>query len=390
MRPDFLKKIIISYICIILQNYYYFLKRTICLFLSLMFVLLAHGQDGLRIRTVVIDPGHGGKDPGAVSKDRKTYEKNITLDIASKLAASIREEYPDIKVVMTRSGDTFPELQQRATIANNANADLFISIHINAAANTSASGFSVHVLGQSSNRNRDLYAFNMEICKRENSVIQLEEDFSQNYQGFDPSDPASYIFMSLMQNSNLERSIQFAETIDESLRNGPILKDRGVSQDPFLVLWMTSMPSVLVELGFISNSSDLEVLRNTSKRSDLAKRLFNAFKSYKEAYEVKTERAAVTSAPAADKPEAKPETAGNSHKVEYGVQIIVSSRTLDRNDGIFLGYEPKVYKVGGFNKYIVSVSGNLDEVKKNFSEIKKKNKDCFIVKIEDESRISAY
>lgn len=359
------------------------MKRTICLLLSLLLVLLAHGQDGLRIKTVVIDPGHGGKDPGAVSKDRKVYEKNITLDIATKLATRIREEYPDIKVVMTRSSDTFPELQQRATIANNANADLFISIHINAAASTSASGFSVHVLGQSSNKNRDLYAFNMEICKRENSVIQLEEDFSQNYQGFDPSDPASYIFMSLMQNSNLERSIQFAENIDKCLRNGPISKDRGVSQDPFLVLWMTSMPSVLVELGFISNSSDLEVLKNASKRTDLATRLFNAFKSYKEAYEIKTEQVAV-------KPEPKPETAGKSHKLEYGVQVIVSSKKLDRKNDVFLGYEPKVFMVGNFNKYIISISGNLDEVKKNFSEIKKKNKDAFIVKIEDESKISAY
>lgn len=357
------------------------MKRTICLLLSLLAVFLAYGQDGLAIKTVVIDPGHGGKDPGAVSRDKKIYEKNITLDIATKLATRIREAYPDVKVVMTRTGDSFPELQQRATIANNANADLFISIHVNAASSTSASGFSVHVLGQSSQKDRDLYAFNMEICKRENSVIQLEDDFSRNYQGFDPSDPASYIFMSLMQNSNLERSIQFAETIDNCLKNGPISKDRGVSQDPFLVLWMTSMPSVLVELGFISNSSDLEILRNSSRRTDIAARLFNAFKSYKETYEVKTD---------SPKPETLSVKAETGHKVEYGVQVIVSSRTLDRNNDVFLGYEPKVYKVGNFNKYVIAVSDNPEEVQKRFSEIKNKNKDAFIVKIEDESRISAY
>lgn len=382
------------------------MKRTICLLLSLFVVLLANGQEGLRLKTVVIDPGHGGKDPGAVSKDRKSYEKNLTLDIATKLAASIREEYPDINVIMTRTGDTFPELQQRATIANNADADLFISIHINAAANTSASGFSVHVLGQSSNKDRDLYAFNMDICKRENSVIQLEDDFSENYQGFDPSDPASYIFMSLMQNSNLERSIQFAETIDRNLKNGPIAKDRGVSQNPFLVLWMTSMPSVLVELGFISNAGDLEALRNNSKRADLASRLFKAFKSYKEACEgkpspAKQEAAAAPAVPAAEKPSVQPvpepgpqktEVPGepSEGKVEYGVQVIVSSKILDKGNSIFLGYEPKMYKVGNFNKYVIAVSENLEEVKKNFSEIKKKNKDSFIVRIEDESRISAY
>ena len=360
------------------------MKRTICILLCLLACLAASGQAGYGVRTVVIDPGHGGKDPGAISKDRKTYEKSLTLDIATKLATKIQNAYPDVKVVMTRNSDTFPELEERARIANDANADLFISLHINAAASTSASGFSVHVLGQSSNKDRDLYAFNMDICKRENSVIMLEEDYSEKYQGFDPSDPASYIFMQLMQNSNLERSIQFAEDVDRSLRGGPVSRDRGVSQNPFLVLWMTSMPAVLVELGFISNSSDLAALRDSKNRENIAGRLFNAFKTYKESLE-----------PQQPQPQPQQEQPAPVKEVQtgstlYGIQVIASSKVLDRSNPVFQGYEPKMVTVGKLNKYAIAVSPEISEVKKVFPEIKKKNPDCFIVVIEDDSKIFAY
>lgn len=261
------------------------MKRTICILLSLLLGLVCAAQTGLKLKTVVIDPGHGGKDPGAVASDKKTYEKTFTLDISKKLAQRIRTEFPDVKVVMTREGDTFPQLEQRAKIANNANADLFISIHINSAKSTSANGFSVHVLGQSSQKDKDLYAANMEICQRENSVINLEEGHEERYAGFDPSDPASYIFMQLMQNSNLESSIRLAEYVDRELRGCGITRDRGVSQNPFLVLWMTSMPSILVEMGFLSNKEDLAALKKDATRTDMADRLFKAFVSYKEEYE---------------------------------------------------------------------------------------------------------
>ena len=157
---------------------------------------------------MVIDAGHGGKDPGAVSSDKKTYEKSIVLDIAQNLSERIRKAYPDVKVVMTRSSDKYVTLNDRAEIANKADADLFISIHINASAKNSPNGYSVHILGQSSDTNKDLFAYNMDVCRRENSVITLEDDYTTKYQGFDPSDPESFIFMTLMQNSYLEHEIR--------------------------------------------------------------------------------------------------------------------------------------------------------------------------------------
>ena len=188
----------------------------------------------LKLTTVVIDPGHGGHDAGCISKDRKTYEKNLTLDISQRLARKIREAYPDVKVILTRNEDRYVTLSGRADIANNAGADLFISIHINAQEKgTSANGYSIHCLGQSANEGNDLFSKNLELCKRENSVILLEDDYQTKYQGFDPSDPQSYIFFSLMQNAHLEHSLLFAEDVAQAMKGGPIVRSRGVSQDPF-------------------------------------------------------------------------------------------------------------------------------------------------------------
>ncbi len=254
------------------------------------------------LHTVVIDAGHGGKDPGAVSSDKKTYEKTFALDIALNLADRIKKEYPDVNVILTREDDRFVELNRRAEIANKADADLFISLHINAAGNKTANGYSVHVLGQSSKKNRDLFAANMEICKRENSVVTLyEDDYSTNYAGFDPADPESFIFMQMMQNSHLEQSIQFAQIISQKLKASPLRTNGGISQNPFLVLWKTAMPAVLVEMGYISNSDDLWTLRQTPNREKIADCLFDAFKSYKLQYDssvnIKRSAAAVEQAP---------------------------------------------------------------------------------------------
>ena len=225
----------------------------------------------LRLNTVVLDPGHGGKDAGCVSKDGKTYEKNLTLSIAKLLGQKIKEEYPDVKVYYTRLTDRYITLNERADIANRNHADLFISIHINANTSSSPSGFSAHIFGRSSGKDSDLFRGNMELCRRENSVILLEDDYSTNYQGFDPEDPESFIFFNLMQNAFYEQSLLFAGDVIQSLSGGPIVKNRGVSQDPFFVLWKTSMPSVLLELGFISNSADLKVLTSEKGRSQIRK-----------------------------------------------------------------------------------------------------------------------
>ena len=349
-----------------------------------MLGLLSVRGEELKLRTVVIDAGHGGKDAGAVSKDKKTYEKTFTLSIATLLADKIKAEYPDVKVVMTRSTDKFIELRDRASIANKAGGQLFISIHINSAYSTSPNGYSVHILGQSSNKNRDLFAYNMDVVKRENSVILLEDDYSTKYQGFDPSDEQSYIFMSLMQNAHLEQSLLVASIISEKLKGGPIRADRGIWQNPFYVLWKTAMPAVLVELGFISNSTDLSILKQEAKRKDLADRLFEAFKEYKNLYDSSLEIHKEDAAPSAEpapaavqevKAEAKTDT------VRYGTQIFASSRNIDPADPSFMGYAPVVINIGSLNKYIIGLSESEEEARKANAIIKAKYPGSFMVKI---------
>lgn len=254
-----------------------FLKHAICIILTALSFFYGAAQD-IRFRTLVIDPGHGGKDPGAISADKRTREKDVNLEIALLLEKMIKEELPDINVILTRRTDVFVALGDRAAIANKANADLFMSLHVNSCPRSTPHGFSVHVLGQSTVKDRDLFAFNRDICRRENSVIYMEDDYSTRYEGFDPSDEESFIFMLLMQNSHLEQSIGYAAAIDRKLKeNGPFSYDRGLSQDPFFVLWKTSMPSVLIEMGFISNPGDLAVLRDPKKKEQIAACLFSAF-----------------------------------------------------------------------------------------------------------------
>ena len=372
------------------------MKRTIAITLALLLSAALYAADGLRLSTVVIDAGHGGKDPGAVSGDRKTYEKTLTLDIAKKLSEKIKAAYPDVKVILTRSDDRFVTLGDRADKANKAGASLFMSIHINAATSTSPHGYSVHILGQSSKKNTDLYALNMDMVKRENSVILLEDDYSTRYEGFDPSDPESYIFMLLRQNSNLEQSLRFAQSVTDNLKGGPITYDRGIHQDPFYVLWRTAMPSVLVELGFISNAGDLAVLRKDDSRTDLAECLFKAFSEYKTLYDRSIDASApdTPSVSSAEKTPVKDESAAKSEEtastkddggVQYAVQVLVSKKKLSATDPVFLGYTAKIIQAGTVYKYFISLSDSPDTVKKNISSIRKKFPDCFAVKISGET-----
>jgi len=349
---------------------------------------MADAADGLVLKTVVIDPGHGGKDPGAVSKDKKTYEKTIVLDISRKLADKIRAAYPGVKVVLTRNSDEFVSLDGRAAIANGANADLFISIHINSASSSSPNGYSMHLLGQSSNKDRDLFAYNMDVCKKENSVISLEDDVTK-YEDFDPDDPESLIFAMLMQSAFLEQSLKFAQIAGGAMSSGPIQIDRGVWQNPFYVLWKTSMPAVLMELGFISNSTDLNVLRDDRKREEIASRLFNAFRNYKTSYD--GQAPAASTSPSASTPAEPPvagpgpsvknEPAPSAPSVEYGVQIFAVSRSLSPKAKEFLGYEPRVFNAGIINRYVIGVGTDLKDVQKKYADIRKKYPESFIVKI---------
>ncbi|MBO4610641.1 MAG: N-acetylmuramoyl-L-alanine amidase [Bacteroidales bacterium] len=364
------------------------MRRILTSFIFLLAISLTGlAGDNLSLSTVVIDPGHGGKDPGAVSKDGNSYEKTFVLDIAKTLSEKIRAGYPDVKVIMTRSTDHFVTLNDRAEIANKAGANLFISIHINSSAGTAANGYSVHVLGQSHKEGTDLYKMNLAMVQRENSVILLDDDYNPATAGFNPADPESYIFMTMMQSAYLEQSIQFAEVIGEKLAGGPIKNSRGVSQDPFYVLWKTSMPAVLVELCFISNEDDLAVLKQEKSREELAECLYQAFKDYKTSYD---ESMTVTKpAPAAEKTPDNNIVIPDSDRgsVQYGVQIATLSRELPAGDSRLLGYKPLIKKSanGKLYRHVIAVCPTKEEAKAKMAEIAKKYPDCFLVKIEGDS-----
>lgn len=357
------------------------LKRAICIFLSLSLCVCAYADNSLRLRTVVIDPGHGGKDPGAVSRDKKNYEKTFVLDISKRLASKIEQSYPDVKVIMTRSTDRALTLDERAATANNADADLFISIHINSTTSSTPNGYSIHVLGQSSNKNRDLFAYNMDVCRKENSVVMLEDDYSTKYQEFDPSDPESFIFMQLMQSAYLQQSLLLAQIISDNLKGSPIKTGRGVWQDPFYVLWKTSMPAVLVELGFISNQQDLTQLKMEESREALSESLFKSFVEYKKQYdESLTISADSTKTTPAEIVAEKEKPADN---VMYGTQIFASSSILKENDSRFLGYKPTIIENGTIFKYIIGLSSDQSEAKETSKSIIKEYPAAFLVKIEN-------
>lgn len=343
-------------------------------------VSAAQGEKRPKLGTVVIDPGHGGKDAGCVSKDGRTYEKNLTLSIAKLLGQKIKSEYPDVKVYYTRLSDRYLTLNERADIANRNHADLFISIHINANNSVSPNGFSAHIFGRSSGKDSDLFKGNMELCRRENSVILLEDDYSTNYQGFDPDDPESFIFFNLMQNAYYEQSLLFAGDVIQSMEGGPITRNRGISQDPFFVLWKTSMPSVLLELGFISNSADLKVLKSEKGRDQIAGRLFNAFRKFKTKYDSSLDLSAQSLTKVEASPQASSTIAGMS---SYGIQIMAIGREVPLTDKSFNGYTPVVIKEGDIYKYIVCVSSSEKEVRSNLKSVSRKFPGAFVVKMEN-------
>jgi N-acetylmuramoyl-L-alanine amidase len=379
------------------------MKRLIRPVLTLAAALLAAsivperavGQDRLKLSTIVIDPGHGGHDPGCISADRKTQEKAIALDISKRLARKIGESLPGVKAILTRDSDKFVTLSGRADVANDIGADLFISIHVNAQAKgTTASGYSIHCLGQSSREGNDLLSKNLELCKRENSVILLEDDYQTRYQGFDPSDPQSYILFSLMQNAHLEHSLVFAEDVANAMKGGPIARNRGVSQDPFWVLWRTTMPAVLVEVGFITNANDLRALRSAEDRDKIADNLLKAIKTFKKRYDNSTSTAAAPE-PASEaktgrgegKPSAEPapERVTEASGTVYGVQVLATTKKMKAKDPFFKGYTPLEVRSGKLYKYILVPGEDLAAVRKKKKELDKKFPGCFLVSKEGET-----
>jgi len=293
---------------------------SILIFLCLTSFVFAGGSgQGAAVHTLVIDPGHGGMDPGAIGPGGH-HEADLALAVSLKFGEMVKNAFPDVKIIYTRTTDKFVSLADRADIANKAKADLFICIHLNSATNHEAYGTSTYVLGL--HRTDD----NLEIAKRENAVIELEGDKDKNYE-FDPNSPEGHIIMSMKQNAFLDQSIVIASKIEDELAILSKRKSRGVKQAGFWVLYKTAMPSLLAEIGFISNPQEEQYLSTADGQGNIAHSIFNAFSSYKNqiegkkdtpapvaAVEKKTEAKADTAAPKAD---SKPlPTAAASEKKE--------------------------------------------------------------------------
>lgn len=263
-----------------------YIKRQLFLFFLLsvpmfIFDIELCAQSGNKIRTVVIDAGHGGKDPGAVGKRSK--EKDITLKVALKTGEYIRQYCPDVNVIYTRSGDVAVPLLKRAQIANNKNADLFISIHCNATSSPTPCGVETFIMGEHRNNS------NLEVAKLENAAILHEDNADEDYSSFDINSPEAYIMLSFFQSEHKNASLDLAERIQNQLVKRVGRKDRGVQQAGFLVLYKTSMPSVLVEIGFLSNPEEEKYMSSDDGQTYIASAIFRAFRDYKNAYDKNNE-----------------------------------------------------------------------------------------------------
>ncbi|MDE5889863.1 MAG: N-acetylmuramoyl-L-alanine amidase, partial [Bacteroidales bacterium] len=278
---------------------------------------------------------------------------------------------------------------ERADIANRNKANLFVSIHINSVSQPSPNGFSVFILGKSNKKGTDMFSTNMDVCRRENSVILLEDDYSTKYQGFDPNDPESFIFFNLMQNAHFEQSLMFASKIDGKFAKGPFKGNRGIYQDAFYVLWKTTMPAVLVEAGFISNPEDLKVMNSEKGKEQIAQRLFDAFKEFKVEYDRSIDysgqgsaKAEQTQLPAGNAQVSQPGIA-EAGGTEYGVQVLLLSRRIHDGDKALKGYSAKVVQSGGMYRYIVGACSSEEQARASHRNIKKDFPDSFVVKVED-------
>ncbi|HJN63730.1 MAG TPA: N-acetylmuramoyl-L-alanine amidase [Flavobacteriales bacterium] len=259
------------------------LQRIIIVFLLITIVVFPSQSQNANngIKKIVIDPGHGGKDPGNLGTGRyKETEKHIALDISLLFGNYVKEAYPDIEIIYTRkTNDKFLELHERTQLANDNNADLFISIHCDAWTNPNAYGAGVYVMGMSKLK------ANMGIAIKENAVIYLEDDYKQNYEGFDPNTPESYIVFSLTQNTYLGQSLQIAEEVEQQFATRANRKSRGVKQAPFYVISRANMPSILIETGFLTNPKEEDYLNSNEGKTYIASAIFRAFRSYKESIE---------------------------------------------------------------------------------------------------------
>ena len=388
--------------------------------LLVAFLFLAAGMYAANKRfTLVIDAGHGGHDAGALGA--KSKEKNINLNVALAFGRYVERNMPDVRVIYTRTTDVFIPLHDRANIANKANADLFISVHTNALpAGKIARGFETYSLGM--HRAKD----NLDVAMRENSVISMEKGYQQTYQGFDPKSSESYIIFEFIQGKNMERSVEIARSIQNSVCQNANRPDKGVHQAGFLVLRETSMPSCLIELGFITTPDEENLLNDESRIDDIAKAIYEGFAKYKNKYDKRVtipyrsqasegndipsivpdsykrperkstpmRKQVVETAPArkqnVDTAPARKQTVAPVKKQTpasvksdapiFKVQILVSSRVLRKGDAHFKGEENyDSYQESGMVKYTIGASDNYNEIYQLRKSLLDKFPEAFII-----------
>lgn len=331
--------------------------------------------------TVVIDPGHGGRDPGALGSISK--EKDIALSVAKKLGEKININHSDVKVVYTRTTDKFVALDERPRIANRAKAHLFISIHANALdrRRRSPQGVETYILGL--HRSQD----NLEVAKRENSVIVYEDDYKTKYQGFDPKEPESYIIFEFMSNKFLEQSLNFASLTQNELINGAKRINRDVRQAGFLVLRETGMPSVLIELGYITNREEEKYMNSAQGQNELANSIYSAFTKYKTDYNKRNEHL-LSENSNSETNNSDLITEAVESDIEYKVQFMTAPRLYNSNARAFKGLAPvEYYKDGSVYKYVHGSSTNEKEILSLLNKVRAKFNDAFIVEFKNGQRI---
>lgn len=387
--------------------------KKITLLLALMCMLVVTAFAANKRFTLVIDPGHGGHDAGA--RGAISMEKNINLTVALRFGKYVEQNMPEVRVIYTRKQDVFIPLHERANIANRANADLFISVHTNALpAGKVARGFETYTLGM--HRAKD----NLDVAMRENSVISMEKDFEQTYEGFDPKSSESYIIFEFIQGKNMERSVDLARMIQRSVCDSGCRPDKGVHQAGFLVLRETSMPSCLIELGFITTPDEERLLNDNAKVDDIAKGIYEAFAKYKNKYDrsvsvpyraanrqestlpkivpdsykeeaenrrvKKQEPVRKTRAAKTDDSDRKADTVASQSRNApkdapvFKLQIFVGNRNLRKGDAHFKGEtEFDSFQEGNLVKYTLGASTNYNEIYRLRKEKMEKFPEAFII-----------
>ena len=389
------------------MKYYIIMKKIYTILLFLGFLLPTYAF------TIVLDAGHGGHDAGAVGSFSK--EKNINLRYTLLVGDMIKKNIPDAKVIYTRDKDVFVDLNERARIANRNKADLFVSIHTNSSKNTSANGMETFTLGVSRSKE------NMEVAMLENSVIKLEEDYETKYEGFDPNSVDSYIMFEFMKDQYTDRSITCADFIQTKMTNTSKRNDRGVRQAGFLVLRATAMPSVLVELGFISNKDEEKYLNNNENQVKLATAIFNGIKEYKHELDKKSggakseelgvrseelkkeevkedakieikkeeiENKEVEKKDIEVKEEITPNSSLLTPNYEFYIQYLVSKNNYKADNAVFKGHTPtKVLNENNLYKYLIGPF-DVNTVFTKRNEITKNFPDAFIVAYKEGKKVS--